>query len=56
MGGGEAARSGGTLAMRATIGQPAIGLSSSGPLSLSWGYWGGGTAAHIRNYLPLVSR
>jgi len=56
MSGGEAPRSSGPLAINATIGQPAIGHSSSGPLALSWGYWGGGTSAQQKRYLPLVSR
>jgi hypothetical protein len=58
MGGGEEPRSGGTLRINATIGQPAIGRSSSGPLALSWGYWYGQAPSVLpsRGYLPLVLR
>ena len=55
MGGGESGRSSASLRINATIGQPAIGRSSSGPLALSWGYWAGqGSVVIPRGYLPLV--
>ena len=53
MGGGEEARSGGPLQITGTIGQPAIGRSSAGPLALSGGYWYGWPP---KGYLPLVLR
>jgi len=58
MGGGEEPRSSGSLRINATIGQPAIGRSSSGPLALSWGYWYGQAPSVLppRGYLPLVLR
>ena len=58
MGGGEERRSSGSLRINATIGQPAIGRSSSGPLALSWGYWYGQAPSVLppRGYLPLVLR
>jgi len=52
MGGGEGTRSACSLRVDATIGQPAIGRSSSAPLMLSWGYWQGPTA--YKTYLPLL--
>ena len=56
MGGGEPPRSVGPFRINATIGQPAIGRSSSGPLSLTWGYWSQqiSTALSPRGYLPLL--
>jgi len=56
MGGGEGPRGGGPLRINATIGQPAIGRSSSGPLALTWGYWSQqiSTAPSLRGYLPLM--
>ena len=39
MGGGEDTRTSATMRMQATTGQPVIGLTDSGPLQLSWGYW-----------------
>jgi hypothetical protein len=39
MGGGAQSATGGGLRLQSTLGQPAIGLESSGPLTLSWGYW-----------------
>jgi hypothetical protein len=56
MGGGEAPRNVAPLRINATIGQPAIGRSSSGPLALSWGYWPQqiSTALSPRGYLPLL--
>jgi hypothetical protein len=51
MGGGEEARSGGPLRITGTIGQPAIGRTSAGPLALSGGYWYG---APPKGYLPLL--
>ena len=51
MGGGEEPRHSGALQISATIGQPAIGHSASGPLDLSWGYWG---EQKLRVYQPLI--
>ena len=39
MGGGGGQDNGGPLQINATIGQPAIGSSDAGPLTLDWGYW-----------------
>ncbi len=43
IGGGEAARASGVLALTATAGQPAAGMSAAGPLTMYWGYWGPGS-------------
>ena len=40
--------------MNGTLGQPMIGQSSSGDVSLSAGYWGAG--AEYLVYLPMVMR
>jgi hypothetical protein len=58
VGGGEAPRKAGPLRVSATIGQPAIGRSSGGPLTLTWGYWSQqiSSALSPRGYLPLLIR
>lgn len=52
-GGGESARASGQLALSGTTGQPVAALSSAGPLTLYWGYWGSGS---YEVYLPVVLR
>jgi len=51
MGGGEEVRSGGSLRITGTIGQPANGRTSAGLLALSGGYWYGWPP---KGYLPLL--
>lgn len=51
MGAGEYRRATGELALSATTGQPVVGLSSIGALTLYWGYWGPGL---YEVYLPVV--
>ena len=53
MGSGEEARSGGSLRLTGTVGQPVIGRSISGPLALGWGYWYGPPP---KSYLPVLLR
>ena len=53
MGGGEAPRTSGPLAMQATIGQPAAGYTIAVPLAVLWGYWG---SLPYATYLPLLLR
>ena len=56
--GGEGPRSGGTLEVTATIGQPVVGAGAGGGLSLSSGYWAMAPqpAALQERYLPLLVR
>ncbi|OQA17218.1 MAG: hypothetical protein BWY63_02479 [Chloroflexi bacterium ADurb.Bin360] len=53
MSGGESARASGQLALSATTGQAVAWRSSSGALTLYWGYWGPG---NYEVYLPVVLR
>ena len=56
-GGASDSATGGSVTLRATLGQPVVGIvtSSSGDVTLGQGFWGGGTAEH-NIYLPLVLR
>lgn len=58
LGGGASDSAGGDTTLRATLGQPVIGVVSSGDVSLGQGFWHGGDLPegeyHI--YLPLVQR
>jgi hypothetical protein len=55
--GGGASDSAGGAALRATLGQPAVGVvtSGGGDIALGQGFWHGG-AAQYRIYLPFVVR
>ena len=57
-GGGGGTSSNGEITMNATIGQPLVGSSSDGDVSLHSGYWVSGTVSEQEylNYLPLVLR
>ena len=59
LGGGatDSATAGGT-AVRATLGQPVVGVvaSSGGDVTLGQGFWHGGAAAEYNIFLPLVIR
>ncbi len=59
LGGGasDSATAGGT-ALRATLGQPVVGVvtSSGGAVTLGQGFWYGGAAAEYTIFLPFVIR
>ena len=53
--GGGGPSSGGSVALNDTLGQPIVGPSSEGNVSLTAGYWHGTTSrSNIRVYFPLV--
>ena len=45
-----------SLVVNSTVGQSIIGLSTSGNIVLSSGYWQGHGAASTRTYLPLITK
>ena len=53
-GGASDAAVGGTT-LRATLGQPVVGVVSGGDVTLGQGFWGGATSGY-NIYLPLVMR
>jgi hypothetical protein len=52
--GGGSPSSADSITMNGTLGQPVVGQSSGGDVSLETGYWGAGAEYLI--YLPLVTR
>ena len=57
LGGGGTVASAGETSLRATLGQPAMGLVSAGQVALGQGFWHGGAAGTgWRIYLPLMLR
>ena len=48
--------SGGNVTLDATLGQPIIGTSSGGPISIVAGFWPGAGEVTCDLYLPQVSR
>ena len=52
--GGGGSASGGNITLESTVGQPIVGLSEGGSVSLGAGYWVAGQPAQI--YLPLLRR
>jgi hypothetical protein len=44
----------GSVTLRATLGQPFVGVNSSGGVSLGHGFWHGGALGPLAVYLPLV--
>ena len=58
LGGGAADSVAGAVTLRATLGQPVVGVVSGGDVTLGQGFWGGGAAAGggYEIYLPLVLR
>ena len=59
LGGGAAdASAAGGVALRATLGEPVVGVVSagSGDVTLGQGFWHGGVVAQYHIYLPLVLR
>ena len=57
-GGASNSAAAGGIALRATLGQPVVGVISSGDVTLGQGFWHGGVAAGggYEIYLPLVLR
>jgi hypothetical protein len=55
LGGGASDSAAGEVSLRATLGQPVVGVVSGGDVILGQGFWHGG-AAEYRIYLPLVVR
>jgi hypothetical protein len=55
-GGASESTAAGGVSLRATLGQPLVGVvsASSGDLTLAQGFWHGAVRYHI--YLPLVTR
>ena len=56
--GGATDSAAGGITLRATLGQPVVGVISGGDVTLGQGFWHGGAAAGGRYeiYLPLVLR
>ncbi len=56
--GGASHAAAGGVALRATLGQPIVGVAGSGEVSLGHGFWHGGVLAESGHsiYLPLVMR
>ena len=55
LGGGASDAAVGGTTLRATLGQPLVGVVSRGGVTLGQGFWGGATAGY-NIYLPLVIR
>ena len=55
LGGGASDSTGGGVALRATLGQPVVGVVSGGDVTLGQGFWYGATPGY-NIYLPLVIR
>jgi hypothetical protein len=55
LGGGAADAAVGGTTLRATLGQPVVGVVSGGSVTLGQGFWGGATPGY-NIYLPLVIR
>ena len=53
LGGGASDSTAGEVSLRATLGQPVVGVVSEGEVTLGQGFWYGG-AAEYRVFLPLV--
>ena len=56
--GGASGSAAGGITLRATLGQPEVGVISGGDVTLGQGFWHGGAAAAMEYeiYLPLVLR
>jgi hypothetical protein len=55
LGGGASDSAAGDVTLRATLGQPVVGVVSGGDVILGQGFWCGATAGY-NIYLPLVIR
>jgi len=56
LGGGASYSAAGSVTLRATLGQPVVGIVSGGNVTLGQGFWHGGAAPGYNVYLPLVMR
>jgi len=54
--GGATDSTAGSAILRATLGQPVVGVISGGDVTLGQGFWPGGAATEYSVYLPLVIR
>jgi hypothetical protein len=52
--GGASDSAGGGVSLRATFGQPVVGVITGGEITIGQGFWGGVAWYHV--YLPLVVR
>ena len=55
LGGGASDSAAGSVTLRATLGQPVVGVVSGGDVTLGQGFWHGGAPGY-NVYLPLVIR
>jgi hypothetical protein len=55
-GGASDSATAGGVALRATLGQPVVGVVSGGDVTLGQGFWRGGATPGYTIYLPLVMR
>ena len=55
LGGGASDSAAGDVTMRATLGQPVVGIVSGGDVTLGQGFWRGAPSGY-KNYVPLVTR
>jgi hypothetical protein len=55
LGSGASDSTAGDVSLRATLGQPVVGVVSQGEVTLAQGFWYGGAAEHYV-YVPLVVR
>ena len=55
LGGGASDSAAGGVTLRATLGQPVVGVVSGGDVSLGQGFWHGAISGY-NTYLPLVLR
>jgi len=55
LGGGATDSAGGDVTVRATLGQPVVGVVCSGDVTLGQGFWHGGAVTYSI-FLPLVMR
>ena len=55
LGGGASDSAAGDVTLRATLGQPVVGIVSGGDVTLGQGFWGG-AAPGYKTYVPLVMR
>ncbi len=58
LGGGASDSAGGDVTLRATLGQPVVGVVSGGDVTLGQGFWHGGSlpGGGYDIYLPLIQR
>jgi hypothetical protein len=54
LGGGASDSAAGNVTLRATLGQPVVGVVSGGDVTLGQGFWHGATSGH-NIYLPLIA-